>query len=354
MNRLRNTIHKSRLTRLGFLLPIIFLGIFYFSRAYGAQLPQRSLLISDSRANRTGVTYVLSFNLPSSETLGSIKLQICANDPLLNDPCTTPSGFDISSATLSSQSGATGFTILPAGTNPNTIVLSRLPATSGPGSVSYTFTGVVNPSTEDTYYGRLQTFSSIDASGSENDHGGLAFSISDAIQVTTTVPPYLLFCTGITITGFDCATASGNYINFGNLNSSSTSSGQTQMLTATNAASGFNIRVSGPTMTSGNNIINALATRDVSRPGSSQFGLNLVANQTPSVGLAPQGPGAAAPVAGYDQANFYKFVSGDVVASAPGADAYKLFTVSYIVNVPKDQSPGVYVTSLTYVCLANF
>jgi hypothetical protein len=335
------------------LAALLVLGYIYFPRAYGAQLPFRSLFLSDSR---TGViaTYQLGFEIPANETLGSIKLQICANDPLIGDTCTVPQGFDISSAILSGQSGATGFAILSAGTNAYTLVLTRTPALATTGNVSYTLQGVINPSNAGTYYGRLQTFATSDASGSATNSGGMAFSVHNNLQISTTVPPYLLFCSGITITDDDCSTASGAYINFGDFSSTLTSSVQTQLLTATNAASGYNLYVYGPTMTSGNNVINAMATPDVSRPGISQFGLNLVANQTPLVGENPSGVGVASPASNYDQPNFFKYTSGDVIAFTDHPSDYRQFTISYIVNVPSGQMPGVYVTSLTYLCLANF
>jgi hypothetical protein len=298
--------------------------------------------------------YQLGFDIPNAETLGSVELEICANDPIFSDVCTMPTGFDISGAVLSDQSGVAGFTVLTSETNTNTLVLTRTPATTAGGNVSFTLQSVINPATTGSYYGRAQTFASADASGIANDYGGLAFSISNPLVIKSTVPPYLLFCAGISITGFDCTTASGNYVNFGNFSSQSTSNAQTQLLTATNADTGFNMYVYGPTMTSGNNLINAMATDDVSRPGISQFGINLVANQTPLVGLNPIGPGVAAPTSSYDLANWFKFASGDVIASANQATDYTKLTASYIVNVPSNQTPGVYVTSLTYVCLANF
>ena len=335
------------------LIALIALGYIYFPRAYSAELPNRSLLLSD---NRTSViaTYQLGFEIPATETLGSIELQICSNDPLIGDVCTIPTGFDISSTTLSGQSGATGFTILSSGTNAYTLILTRTPTLAIAGNVTYTLQGVINPTNAGTYYGRLQTFATNDASGSATDRGGIAFSINNSLQISTTVPPYLLFCIGITVSDYDCGTASGNYINFGDFSSTVTSSAQTQMLTATNAASGFGLYVYGPTMTSGNNIINAILTADLSRPGTSQFGLNLVANQTPLVGVNPSGYGIASPTSSYAQPNLFKFVSGDIVASADQPSDYRQFTVSYIVNIPKNQTLGVYVTSLTYLGLANF
>ena len=352
MRQFLGTIRTVQLYRFFIVVLLVVVGLLYFSRAYGDDLPLRSLLLSD---NSTGATaaYTLSFTVPNTETLGSIKLLICANDPLFQDPCTAPSGFDLSHATLSNQSGETGFTISPS-TNANTLILTRVPVTANPGPVSYTLTGVVNPSATGTYYGRLQTFASTDASGPENDHGGLAFSMNNPVSVSVTVPPYLLFCTGITITGLSCDNASGNYINFGDFSSTATSSAQSQMLLATNGQSGYGVQVYGSTLTSGNNIITALANRDVSRPGTSQFGLNLVANQTPSVGVDPQGPGSATPASAYDLPNWYKFSSGDTIASAPAADSYRQLTVSYMVNIPSGQAVGAYVATLTFVCLANF
>ena len=354
MSRNINSLSKLRL-RLLVIVPLLIVGLFYFlfSSAYGALLPQRSLLLSNDETSAS-VNYQLGFNLPASETLGSIKLQICANDPLFVDPCVAPAGFNIAAATLSAQSGETGFAILPSGTNANTVVLTRAPSATAATSVVYTFGNVVNPSSEGSYYGRLQTFASSDASGAENDHGGLSFSINSPVQISTTVPPYLLFCAGVTISGYDCTTASGSYVNFGNLTSAATSSADTQMITATNAANGFTMRVYGTTMTSGNNVINAMAVPDVSRPGVSQFGLNLVANATPQVGQDPQGAGSAAPTIGYNQPDWFKFGSGDAILSAPTADDYKKLTASYILNIPTGQPVGVYATTLTYVCLANF
>src|SRR3981081_412770 len=115
---------KSRKPRLIITALLIVVGLFYAAHVYGDVLPQRSLQLSDSQTSVTA-TYKLNFMIPASETLGSIKLQICANDPIFNDPCTAPTGFDISGAVLSAQSGATGFSVSPSGTNANTLVLTR-------------------------------------------------------------------------------------------------------------------------------------------------------------------------------------------------------------------------------------
>jgi len=355
MGSIRQIGRKSPFLRFVILVPLITAGLVYvFSKAvYGAELPQRSLQMNDNRPGMAA-SYVLSFTMPASETLGSVELQLCANSPLSIEACDPPVGFNIAVATLDGQSGETGFSILPAATDANTIVISRTPTASGSGPVSFTFGNVTNPSASGPFYGRIQTFASGDASGPSTDFAGLAMMIGGPVNVSTTVPPYLLFCGGIVITGFDCSTASGNYINFGDLTSTATAAAQSQLVTASNAANGFALWGYGTTMTSGNNIIDAMAVRDVSRPGIRQFGLNLVRNATPDVGEDPQGAGDMAPAANYALADWYQFVSGDLLASVTHADVYKKLTVSYIINIAKGQAPGVYATTLTYVCLANF
>lgn len=345
--------HNFRFWRLVLVVPLIFACILYLGQAHAEDLPNRFLQLSNSLSGATA-TYTLGFDILAGETLGSISLQFCANSPLFGQPCTAPTGFDVSGAVLSSQSGETGFSVDMADTTANTLVLTRVPAVTATDSPSYTLDNIVNPTVAGSFYARLQTFASINATGPANDQGGLAMSINSAVQVNATVPPYLLFCTGVTITGFDCNTISGDYINFGNLASGVTSSAESVMVTATNAANGYMLQVTGSTMTSGNNTISPMTVRDVSRPTLGQFGMNLAANATPNVGADVTGPGTATPTADYGQADFFKFLSGDTIATATGVQDFRKLTASYILNIPTSQPVGVYVTTLTYICTANF
>jgi len=254
---------------------------------------------------------------------------------------------------LAAQSGPSGFIIRPGATS-NHLILSRIPSTAPPGAASYTFQQVTNPSSPGSYFVRLQTFASTDASGSSIYEGGGVFATTNSISITATVPPYLTFCTGITIQNFNCANATGDYIDFGELSSKRTSKGTSQMLAATNAQSGYDLTIEGTTMTSGSHEISALASPDVSRPGTSQFGMNLTVNSTPAVGAPPSGPGTAFPVANYSVADTYRLINGETLATINAPDDVRVFTASYIANVPPSQAPGIYVTTITYICLANF
>ncbi len=327
-------------------------GHFLTRPAYGAPLGQRALQLSDNEASATS-DYLLTMTLVTPTTLGSIDIQFCANDPVPGNPCTTPSGFNASGAVLASQNGQTGFSI-GAGSTAHEIVLTRTPGAALPGSSEYHFTGVINPDSPGSYFVRLQTYASADATGPSTDYGGIAFAILNNLSISATVPPFLIFCTGVTISGLNCANAQGDFIDLGNLSTSSARSGSSQMLVGTNAGNGYNITVSGTTMTSGNNVIAAIASNNVSRPGTAQFGFNLRTNSAPAVGRDPTGPGTGVPVANYNQPNFYRFNTGDTLVSNPGPDDLREFTASYIVNVPNVQAPGVYVSTLTYIALATF
>jgi hypothetical protein len=260
---------------------------------------------------------------------------------------------DVTGATLTTQTGPTGFSIAP-GATANRLVLTRLPAAASVGAARYEFSGVVNPSSPGSYYLRLQTFASDDATGPASDYGGLAFATTNLLAVSVEVPPYLIFCTAITIGNLNCANSSGDAINFGELSSSRASTGSSQMLVATNAEDGYSITAHGTTLSSGSNIINALSAPDVSRPGTGQFGLNLRANTAPPGGSEPTGPGVSQPLPNYNQPNIFRFVTGDTVAARPEPENVRVFTVSYLVNVPANQAAGVYVSTITYVCLADF
>lgn len=299
-------------------------------------------------------THEIGFTITDFATpVGSILIEFCANDPLPGTSCTPPTGFDASSTLLASQSGETGFTI-HTNSDDNRIILTRFPVLVSNANVQYVFNNIVSPSTVGTFYVRLQTFSSDDASGSAIQEGGIALSVDNQFNVNTEVPPFLRFCAGVIITSYDCSSATSFLIDLGEFSTSSTKSGQSEMVAVTNASSGLSITLSGTTLTSGTNVITGLAAQTPSVAGSSQFGINLRANGLPSVGADPVGPGIASVNPSYNAPNLYRFQPGDVVASSTGPNDYRKFTVSYIANINDSQPPGVYATTITFICLANF
>lgn len=342
---------------LGFVLVLISLlavaGSFFAPQAVAAELQNRSLQLSNSSAGAANVAYQVGFTIATAGALGSIDVLFCSNSPLFDDPCMAPSGFDASSATLTSQTGAAGFSVAPSSTA-NEVILTRPSTVAAAVPASYTFTDVTNGSAAGSYYARISTFASSDASGAATDSGGLAFALNAAIDVQAYVPPFLLFCSGNTISAFDCGTAAGDFIDLGDFSADKTSSGTTQLVVATNGQSGYDITANGTTLESGNNEIPELDQPAAAQPGAGQFGINLRANTNPAVGASPAGPGSGGPVNGYDTPNQFKYHSGDSIAASPHADDYRKYTISYIVNIAHGQPVGVYASTFTYVATANF
>lgn len=317
-----------------------------------ARLLEVSMTTSSNQPSDVA-TYKAAFQFKDTTTLGAIMIEFCSDTPIEDASCDPPAGMDVSAASLLSQSGETGFTLTsPAA---NQLFLSRTSAARQAAGAQYEFSNITNPASESTYYVKVRTFADSAAAGSTVDFGAMAMALAKVINIESEVPPFLYFCVANTIPGPNCDSATGDLVDFGEFSSARANTATNQMLVITNAATGYNIRVVGGDMASGSNVITALATSDTSRPGTLQFGMNLRANSTPSVGtnvVSGGGQGAATPL--YDIPNTFRFVSGEVVASAPRPNNSDKYTASYLVNIPRNQAAGIYVTTLTFICLANF
>jgi hypothetical protein len=84
-----------------------------------------------------------------------------------------------------------------------------------------------------------------------------------------------------------------------------------------------------------------------STPGTEQFGVNLMDNGNPDIGINPdQIPDSTfsfgTPVAGYDTPNLFKFVDGDTIALSPKSSGQTNFALSMIANVARETPAGEY------------
>ena len=320
------------------------------------QVQSRFDKISDPYPSATAV-HDLGFTYTDlASVVGSISFEYCSNSPILGDPCIAPNGLDVDSVVLSNQTGEVGFAINSAETTASKIVISRSPLMPGGATATseYHFSNVTNPSDAGSHYVRIQTFSSTDATGPALEDGGVVFALVPRFDVSAEVPPYLLLCAAVTISGFDCTTANSFFIDMGEFSRTQPKAASSEIVSATNAGSGFAITLSGTTLTSGNNIIPALTTNAPSNPGTSQFGLNLSSNSSPAIGANPSGPGSATSSSPYSIPNQFRFAPGDVIAGSPTTSDKKKFTVSYLANVAGAQEAGVYTTTVSFIALANF
>ena len=351
-------ISRSKLfIKIFYILVIVFAPLFGMPiNSSAATITSRSVTLSTSVASAVGVNYTLtSAALPTvASIVKSANVEFCTSP---NGVCVAPAGFSSAISTLASQpSGlgdATGWTVNTASAN-QLRVTNSTNATTPAGPVSIAWAGVQNPSTTNTtFYGIITTYS--DASWTTVlDSGTVAISTSTAMQVSLTVAEILTFCTGTSITGTNCATIAGNTVSLGNGSPTTTSNGTSVMAISTNAPTGYSVTINGSTLTSGVDTITALAAQTASTVGNSQFGINLKANTTPSVGSNVSGTGSGTDTANYGTADQFRFVTGDSVASALIPTNSNTFTVSYIGNIAGITAPGIYATSLTFVATANF
>lgn len=334
------------------------LALLVFMPSAGAatlRFQERSLYMNSITPNEM-TYYKVSFRYMSPLPVGSVDMLFCV-DPIPHHACVPPDGLDVSQAVLSTQSGEAGFSIQSR--TENRIVLSRSAASIPVNNESsYTFENIRNPSsTAQSFSIRLKSHGTNNASGPQVDFGSIKGQVADGITLETQVPPMLIFCLAEQVEE-NCTgdiEEQTHYRDMGQLSDAETLSAQSQMAVGTNATGGFAITVYGTPMSAGIHTINSLAIPTESQPGTDQFGINLVSNNTPSVGKDPEGTWTNAVVAdGYGTPNKFKYASGDVVAYSPNVSLMKKYTVSYIVNASPNLKAGVYSTTLTYIASGRF
>ena len=165
---------------------------------------------------------------------------------------------------------------------------------------------------------------------------------------TTTTEPFLEF--GVDTTSID----------FGVLTTSSASTGTSTFYIRSYLSGGYIVTTESDTPgNSGHNLDN-LTSQTASSPGTEQFGINLVANTSPSsFGEDPeQVPdssfsfGQAA--TGYDTADVYKYVKGDTVAYSDTSSGRTNFTISYLANISELTPGGIYTMNHVLVAVPTY
>lgn len=318
--------------------------------ASAAGLSPRSVRLGSSQAGVT-TSDVIQITTATTSAIGSIGLKYCTT---ASGVCTTPAGFTSTAATLTAQSGISGFTINSATNGSPFIFNAAAPTVIAGTAISLTVTGTVNPSATNTsFFVRVTTYSGTDGATGAVDNGTVAVSTAQQVQLTGVTPEILIFCVGTSIVS-DCSTITGSTLDFGDFSPAAVRSGTSVMQASTNAGGGYSVTVNGTTLSSGANTIPALATQAASTIGTGQFGLNLRANTAPAVGANPSGVGSGSATAAYGTSDQFRFVTGDSVASAPAPTNANTFTSSYIANIGGAQAAGVYTATMTYICTANF
>ena len=139
----------------------------------------------------------------------------------------------------------------------------------------------------------------------------------------------------------------GGSTNLGNLDTTTTATMTMTVQIRNYLSSGYILQIVGTPPKYGNHVINALSTPTASHPGTEQFGINAVANTSPSVGnnpaQVPSGQTSFGVVNGdYNTPNLFKYSSGDIVAHSSSSSGRTDYTVSMIMNISNITPAGKY------------
>lgn len=198
----------------------------------------------------------------------------------------------------------------------------------------------------------------IDVGGTRSSSGGI--SLNDSLdELATGESRSLSFMADIgfwPMVGDDeviSFTVTDAVANLGTLSHSAVRYDTATFRAATTAKSGYSIQFFGTPLTSSGNLINALSTPTPSATDTEQFGFNLVANNSPVVGVDPVGGSGQAAV-GYNTPDSFKFVSGETIAQAALPSNFTNYTMSIISNITGITDAGNYATNLTVVVTGRY
>ena len=344
----------------------------------------------NSSATSTATTYVLTFTPVT--TAQELIVDFCANDPLISDSCTFAAG---TVPTISSPTSSVGSaSAVGSGSPVHTIKVTGLTETGGsPFTVSFT-AGVTNPTTATSFYARVLTYATGNASGytpantSGNtpttgtfvDSGGIALSTVSNISITSKVFETLSFCVFQTSCGTAPTLTLGDPTTGALSISNAYDNSDAQYTLATNAGAGVSITMTGTTLcrpggtcTTGANAFTISAigsTPLVLSTGSEQFGMCADKNGSSALSVAAKytdainnchslGTGVYAGTSkfGFDDsasADGTNNASGSQVLSSSGAVPTITGSFTFLGDIAATTEAGIYSTSLNMVATGTF
>jgi hypothetical protein len=302
-----------------------------------------------------------------------------------------PTGFSTSTGSWVTTSSAQGGA---AAGETQTLFLTNATAQTETGTstpITFTISGVTNPSSTGTFYARIITFDTdahataqYTVSGTTRgttltnlkDSGGVALSTAAAITVTARVMESISFCVYPDVWPIGGAAGSGVCGNTPSLelgtgspaviDSLAVYTGKIKFDLSSNATNGVNVRLKGNTLTSGANTIAAVnaggGTAGTITAGTAGFGLQ-VPTTTNTGGVTPVGQVKAD--ANYDAASGYGFDTtsvdnvtttyGDIIANSNSAPLNQITVpVTYGATASITTPAGIYTSNEQMIATGTF
>lgn len=152
---------------------------------------------------------------------------------------------------------------------------------------------------------------------------------------------------------------SGGFSDLGNLTTETTGSKVMNVKIRNYLTGGYRLQIIGGAPKYGSRTLNTLTTPTASQAGVEQFGINAVANTTPSAGANPVlqpggGSGVGLLTNNYNTPNRYMYVSGQTIAETSTNTGGADFTISMIVNISNRTPAGKYTGDFAAVVMPYF
>ena len=169
---------------------------------YAGSITSRSIALTSSAADASGVTYHLTATLETGLSAGGgLVVEFCDDSPLIGLSCNHPAGF--SAASVNTTGSTTAGTATSVNSN-YAISWAATGAVSAGSTVDITFNSIHNPTAVGTFYARLTSYvngtnlggytNATTGIGTYADSGGIALSTTNNIGVTAYVRESLVFC----------------------------------------------------------------------------------------------------------------------------------------------------------------
>jgi hypothetical protein len=405
---LRHQVQRLSLALFSAVFILTLLTQLFPSVTDAGQVTTRSITMSTS-APSAQATYTLTFTPATTSANGSLIVDFCSNDPLINDTCSfAATTVPTVSSGITSSVGTAG--VLGSGSPIHTISVTTISGGFTAGTpITITFDAtpsshLTNPtitSANNPFYARVITWNSATGATSDytpanttggtpsatsyTDYGGIALSSTNSITITATVFETLSFCVFQT----SCGTAAALSLGAATTNALSTTQAyvndNAQYTLATNAGSGVVVTMTGTTLCRSSTLSNCVTgasqytisaigvTPVVSATGTEQFGMCAYKNGSTAVTVATQyidsvnacnpsglatGSYSGSSKFGLDDSTTTTTgtasAGGSQVITSTGAVPSFTGTLAFLGNIAATTESGIYTTTLNMVATGTF
>ncbi|HEX7368160.1 MAG TPA: hypothetical protein VF261_00705 [Candidatus Saccharimonadales bacterium] len=149
----------------------------------------------------------------------------------------------------------------------------------------------------------------------------------------------------------------GGNTSFGSFSPTTTATATAQFQVSDYTSYGYLVIISGKPPAYDGHQLPAMATPAAPTPGTEQFGINLVANTSPTAfGTNPDHGqfGFGEPTANYNTPNKFQYIDGDTIASAQKSSGVTTYTISYVADVNSLTPGGQYKSDQVLICIATY